>query len=376
MASAIAELLVAAETEQDRTSLIWIDSADVQTTRELVHLAEASGAVMHVAQSTGAEVVGRVMRSEGWLGTSLAEVAQHADLVITLGDCVLSEAPLLAERFLAIQPDGVSQTQRTWFHISEHVEAAEAVNRSLMGTKRGLSPVQCIVLPKREWFAALTSLAMAVRTQDASHVAGETLECIFLAMTSSINAAWLWENSQFVEELDELLLRRLAAIARYQAQRSRCALLGLDANVGRVTAEETLLWMTGCSTTAECSHTQSGSTVDSDWHTPEALYGLSLDEWSQRFPRILQVHTVPSLSPPADLPAQVRLLAAESGESGSMGHLFRGDRASVLTCRSGSALPAASETISVVDLLRRATALMREVHGRTRRGTGESHESR
>ena len=61
-------------------SLIWLDGADVNTTRAAVELARVSGATVYVPATTGQAIVQRVMCRDGWYGTSLADMrAQRLD---------------------------------------------------------------------------------------------------------------------------------------------------------------------------------------------------------------------------------------------------------------------------------------------------------
>ncbi|MEZ6079198.1 MAG: hypothetical protein R3C56_27070 [Pirellulaceae bacterium] len=67
-------------------------------TRSAVSLAQAVRGTVHIGQSSGSAATHRVLADQGWLGSSLAEVATHADLIVTLGGLRV-ESPLLALRF-------------------------------------------------------------------------------------------------------------------------------------------------------------------------------------------------------------------------------------------------------------------------------------
>jgi hypothetical protein len=99
----------------DARSLIWLEGCDAAATRSAVKLAELVGATVHVGQSPGSHSLKTVMGSSGWLATTLSEVSARGDLVITLGDGVLTESPLLAERFF--QSSNVTRRLR-WIHIT------------------------------------------------------------------------------------------------------------------------------------------------------------------------------------------------------------------------------------------------------------------
>lgn len=329
----IAELL-----QPERRALIWLEAVDVNTTRAAVALAQASGATLHVGESTGSELTQRVLTSEGWLGTSLAEVASRADLVVTLGDGILSEAPLLVERFL--QP-ALDADRAQWLHITSHAS-------STLGSTSQVIPQGSLHLPRGEWYDLLTALLIELQTNAGGISASPDLQALCAALLQSKNIVWLWDADEFCDAIDELTIRRLLGICRVLSTRARCALLCLDANVGRVTAHETLLWLTGC-----------GSTTSYDpqrrcWQRPAGVANFSLHDWQARFDSILLIESVPALKPLPDITAAHYLLPACRTAARTMagsaidpqrrttiatvgvqsaGHLFRGDRATTMLCQ-------------------------------------------
>ncbi len=309
----------------DRSKLLWwIDGADVASVRAIVEIARHSDGTIHVGQSTGASIAKRVMINEGWMGTSLGEVATQADLVITVGDCALSEAPLLASRFLHRAPH---QPPLAWWHISadERIGWQTPSSTSLL--------TEHLVWPREQWLDKLTQLQLELRDPHAAPPS-PLAEAILRAQY----AVWIWENSEFTSSIDELIISRLLTIARHRTQTARCSLLNLESQVGKLTAEETLLWLTGCSGSA----TWSGS----KWHSPSRYVSYTVDEWQAEFDKIVVVRTIPTVSPLPKLPATAIVatlnelaayetlpsltLAIEPIGLEAAGHLVRGDRAVTL----------------------------------------------
>jgi hypothetical protein len=283
---------------------------------------------VHVGSSTGAELIQRVMTSEGWLGATLAEVATHADRIVTLGAGIVREAPLLAERF--IKP-AVAAGRARWTHIASDVQAAE------MGATHNLT------WPRAEWYSRLTQLLWSMQPQgDRAGLTGDMAE-LSADLQQARYSVWLWEMDELCDAVDELIVRRLLGISRRLSDDRRCALLCLDSSVGRVTALETLLWLTGCHATARYT--------GSRWVCDALLAQATLNDWQERFDAILMIRSLPGLSPlpnlnsahhlvPACTPAveliddkRVTRVAAVSVESA--GHVFRGDRATTLLCTAG-----------------------------------------
>lgn len=336
--------------------LWWIDGADVASTRAIVEIAQRRGGTIHVGQSTGATLAKRTLINEGWLGTTLAEVSTHADLVITVGDCILSEAPLLPTLFLSRDADA---RPLKWWHLS----ASDSTETKISQTPPTLA--QSLVWPRSQWLQRLTDLqlelqqpmhnapanALAEVSAEAAHdpPAGQPSNHttrqespLAAALRRSRYAVWIWDNSEFTSSIDELLINRLLGIARHRTLTARCSLLNLESQVGQLTAEETLLWLTGCTGTATWTGTE--------WTKPARYAAYSADDWQTEFDAIALVRTVPSVAPLPQLRAELIVATANelarkavgdlSSETcfivvlpighGAAGHLQRGDRGATL----------------------------------------------
>ena len=254
--------------------------------------------------------------------------------MITLGDSILSEAPLLADRFLHRAGAAAGEVvQLEWMHI---------------GSPSSTPPKGCsqvIELGRTAWYAELTDLLLALRSGQASLLENSPLTPLYAKLQTARYAVWLWETDEFVDSIDELTVRRLAALARWQTEQARGSLLCLESNLGRVTAEETLLWLTGCKTTARWDGAQ--------WHSPPSLREYSMDDWRQAFAARLILRSVPTVEPLPDLDASMLIvpagqaLTASAGDrrvvrvpavgESSCGLLFRGDRGTVATVKQACA---------------------------------------
>ncbi|MCA9132094.1 MAG: hypothetical protein KDA45_03035 [Planctomycetales bacterium] len=317
-----------------RQPLVWLDAADVQSVRAAVHLAHRLRGTVHIGQSTGGALPQRVLGRQGWLGTSLAEVATHADLILTLGDDILSEAPLLPSRFF--QP-AIDRQPQAWWHISQRPPTASREQEP-----PSPSPSKRLCWPRKEWYQRLTNLLWHLRDAPQPPPLDAGQEALLGRMRQARYAVWLWDSEEFCDAIDELLIRRLQDMAQVLSGNARCSLLSLDANVGRVTAEETLRWLTGLSTTATFDGRQ--------WTAREHWEHYQLDDWPSEFDAILFVRTVPTLRPvphlqadhwllpedgflAADVDPQTVLRVAATGQSCS-GQLMRGDRGAMLLCHA------------------------------------------
>ena len=154
-----------ASVKLDAGTLIWLDACDVQTTRAAVRLARQVGATIHVGQSAGSHAVKSVIASDGWLGTTLSELSARAELIVTLGDGVLRNAPLLAERFFQSPARAV---QPYWIHISisQHVSDDNFAGQA-SGNGLCVTPHDWIHWPREQWFENLTQLALALQPPES-----------------------------------------------------------------------------------------------------------------------------------------------------------------------------------------------------------------
>lgn len=318
----------AAQLGSSPRSLIWLDACDVATVRAAVSLAQAMAGTVHVGTSTGSQLVHRVMTSEGWLGSTLAEVATHADVIITLGSGIIHELPRLPERFIC---PAVAQRGARWFHIGDVALPVEYRER-----------VQGIPWPRAQWYQRLTTVLGYLQSPGSAQSLTSAESAWLKAVSEARHIVWLWESDEFCDAIEELTIRRLLGICRQLSQQRHSSLLCMDANPGRVTALETLLWLTGCHGTAR--YTPAG------WSSPAGASECTLERWETQFDQVMLVRSVPSLVPLPHL-AATHYLVPGPGLMASMavparttpiagvglqaaGHLFRGDRGVTQVCRA------------------------------------------
>ncbi len=299
--------------------LLWVDSVDVNTMRQLVEFARLTSATIHVGQTTGGEVLAKVQRSEGWMCATLGEIGQRADLVVTLGDSLLHDQPMLANRYLKT----TDALQRHWVHLGKN--APEATLNLAVPPDQVLNP--------------LTALLEALQTENPKLVEQTAIAPLFNLIGEATYAAIVFQSSDLLSEFDELTVRRIAQMARSSSESPRITVVALDGKPGRITADETLLWLTGNSETAQWS--------GNHWTRP-AQITPGFQDWRNAFNAIAIVRSVPADEPLPDLAAELVLVPSSevrylppSAEHyfavadsciDHPGHLFRGDRAGVYLC--------------------------------------------
>lgn len=267
---------------QARRPLIWLESVDVNAARAAVQLAHATGATLHVAQSPGAELVANITATDGWLGTSLAEVGSTASLVIHLGQQHLRDAPMFELRY--INP------------AAQHV-FLDSCPESLVGELQSQDSVTELQWPPATWLDRLTRLLLLMRDDSAAlarraDFVDSQVGMLAEMLLGSHYTVLLWSEDELSDELDGLLVQRLLELARQVSRTARCSLLCLPQDPGRVTAKDCILWLTNRTTPVRFA---------GDRWTKELLNQHSLDEWQQAFDWILCVRNLPSDRPLPEL---------------------------------------------------------------------------
>lgn len=335
-----------------RRPLIWIESADVSATRAAIQLAEVCQAKVHVAQSPGAANVSAVTAACGTFTTSLAEVSAHADLVIHLGHRHLQELPRLGLRFLhdnAHTGPGsgprhvlIGDDVRTALINTASGSRSYEEKRSLDGGSHTGQPVaQCkadreplvLAWPRDQWLDQLTRLLMVARGASVVRSNSEPSSDSSAAdlaeqLAASRYAVFMWDEDEFADELDRLLIERLFEIAQHYSRVTRCSLLPLSSDPGRVTAKETVLWLTNVAGTARFT--------DGQWRRPTMGLAKSLHQWQREHDWILCVRNLPSDRPLPNLRFDFTIDALCNQRAGNI--------------RSGSSSPAVGEAKQIAQV--------------------------
>ncbi len=319
-------MLVDIAKRDSQTRLIWVDSADVESMRSILRYCELSKSTIHVGQCTGKEVTSRVMSSEGWLGTTLSETRTNCDMIIALGQTLLSSMPRLVE--LLSSADG----PKRWIQLGP---------QSLLGSAAETEHEHVPVENDAQLYRLLTSMlelhaGMAVEPQRGA-------AWLLDAINSAEKVAIVLDVADVVNDTTETCLRRLTQLARAFGDASKVSLLCLDSKPGRVTAEETLRWLTGHSPTARAAFVsqptcESQPGIHKRWHAPEPT-PKSLEDWREKFDFVCTVRTIPAdeplpnLNPDLSIIAEGDLSARQTsdkcvrftGSTTGLGYLFRAD---------------------------------------------------
>jgi hypothetical protein len=223
-------------------------------------------------------MVAGVASADGWFGASLAEVASTASLVVHVGSSHFQEAPMLACRYFNPAAQHVFLDTCPTQLLSE-LQSAEGVTELQWSKEQWLDGLSRTLLMVRDDSAALSRAADPIDA-DASILAE-----LLLNNTYSV---WLWSEDELSDELDRLIAERIMELSRQISRTSRCSVLSLAMDPGRVTAKDCILWLT--------NHTPPVRIGDHGWMKDRLLI-RSLQEWRASFDWILCVRNLPSDRP-------------------------------------------------------------------------------
>lgn len=191
---------------------------DVAGARALTTLAEATGAFCDAAAGEALSQTLRVQQDRGGYTTTLAEVREHADLIVMVGSGVLTRAPRLLERVL----DGRAESLPQVVHLGD------------LGVPGDLNDT----LVRLHLLVAGKSPAV---TEAAAHPA---LAALATQLKAARYAVFVWEPAQLGAHA-ALCIERLMQLIQRLNQTTRAAGLPIGGGDGAVTAQYVHAWRTG-----------------------------------------------------------------------------------------------------------------------------------
>lgn len=199
---------------RSRQPLVGGWGTDVAGARALTTLAELSGANCDAAAGEPLSQSLRAQQDRGGYSTTLAEVREHADLIVVLGNRLLSRAPRLLERVL----DGRTPPPQI-VHLDAPGELPDTLVR-LHLLVAGKSPAAAEALA----YPALATLAAQLK--------------------AARYAVLVWEPSKLGSHA-ALCIERLMQLIQRLNQTTRAAALPIGGADGAMTAQYVHAWRTG-----------------------------------------------------------------------------------------------------------------------------------
>jgi hypothetical protein len=127
------------------------------------------------------------------------------------------------------------------------------------------------------------------------------------ALLKSNHSTILWEVSELESVADELLVQQLVQLSSQLTPATHCKLLPLDSEVGIVGSSNALLWLSGCSGTAQ--FVPQSQFDPATWYSPDHYEHYQLSDWCSEFDRVLVIANVATDRPLPQIPKACGIVA-------------------------------------------------------------------
>jgi len=332
-----------------RQPLLMSAGTDVAGMRALIELAERCGGILdHVNRDAMFRNL-NVLRTTGWISTTLTEIRNRADLLVVAGTDITRHLPRFFERCYA-DHDTLFETggRELWFLGDMPADLPEALRRRT--TSLPVDPSRLA-----ELFSALRVL-FAGRPLGGDNIAGipvARLSGLLQRMRDARYGVLAWAAADLTFAHADLAVQSMCEFVNDLNTRSRFAVLALGGGDADQTAQQVTTWQTGFPVCIDFSGGVPAQRAIEPGQCDALVFVSALDAG-----RIPQATGMPSIVlGRAGMQAgrcSVFIPVSVPGLHHS-GHLYRADNVVALHMRklSGSALPSAAQALQrVLDALK------------------------
>jgi len=220
-------------------------STDVEGSRELLALAEKSGAIVDHAHGEGMMSNTLVLQSQGWITTTLAELKNRADLVIFIGTDAVTQYPRFFERLIWDQASlaGLKRNARDIVYIGEDLNSKAGVS------PKGKRPsvLKCPEKEINETVSVIHALYKGLEVQ-ANVIPARRLSALKKIVERIKTAKYgviVWDASEFSATDGDAIIQSISSLIKEINQQSRFAGLSLGGNNGGLSFINVCAWQTG-----------------------------------------------------------------------------------------------------------------------------------
>ena len=223
-----------------RLPLISGLGTDVRGIRAALLLAERSSAIVDHAGGGAVSDYVRVLCEEGWLGATLSEVRNRADLIVCLGCDFTDHHPRYIERISGASPAkfvfiGNQPPQKEWF--------ADNKKRSFQSASYFPAPLPALA-EVAGTLAALAQGTSLLHTKAAGRPLSQW-QSLVDQMRQAQYVVLCWQTARLPAANRESIMRSFARLTRSINETTRCAMFPLGGDDGGTTALQVSLWQNG-----------------------------------------------------------------------------------------------------------------------------------
>ncbi len=307
-------------------------STDVAGSRELMALAEKSGAIIDHVHGDGMMNNTLVLQNRGWIMTTLTELKNRADLIIFIGTDAVSHYPRFFERFIWNQSSlaGLKKNARDIVYIGDELNTRAGIHP---GGRRP-AHIKCTKKEMNETIAIIRALLNDTRIQSDNIRPRKlsSLKKLVERIRSAQYGVIIWDAGEFAPTDGDIIIQSICDLVKELNQHSRFSGLSLGGNNGGTSFMNVCAWQSGFPLRVSYHENR----IDYDPHTfstknilhekaADALLWLSSFDTSLAVPRTALPTIV--LSRPAKRPAHEAEVYIPLGTPGidHSGNLLRTD---------------------------------------------------
>ena len=230
--------------KKSRTPLIAGLGSDAGGMRQVMHLADKTGAVLDHMHGNALIRNTLVLQDLGWITTTMSEIRNRADLIIFAGTDA-TNFPRFFERAI--------WNKHSLFNLKNDNRQIVYIGDNL-NTKAGKNPngkrptvLNCKMEQIGEIFSSLHALVSGVKL-DVKEVAGikiKTLEILAEKMKSAKYGVIVWSPAELNIPHAELAIQNFTEVAKYLTRVTRFTGFSLAGNDGATTANAVCAWQSG-----------------------------------------------------------------------------------------------------------------------------------
>ncbi|MEQ8289907.1 MAG: formylmethanofuran dehydrogenase subunit B [Gammaproteobacteria bacterium] len=230
--------------KQSSTPLFGGLATDAGGMRQLLHLADISGAVVDHMHGNALIRNTLVLQDLGWITTTMAEIRNRADMVVFVGTDA-TQYPRFFER--------VIWNEQSMFKLKQEDRQIVYIGENL-NTRAGTSPAgkkPTVLKCKNQEINEIISTMHAITSgasMDVEQVGGikiKVLEELAARIKSAKYGVFVWAPAELTMPHAELTVQAMTEMAKYLTRETRFAGFTLGGNDGATTANSICAWQSG-----------------------------------------------------------------------------------------------------------------------------------
>ncbi len=217
---------------------------EVRGMRAVLNLAKKTNATLDHMHSESTVSNTRTMQNSGWLTTTLAEIKNRADVILSIGTDITSTHPRFFEK-LAWNADNLFDKPTPELIFLGAPEASAKVNIAPDGKEPTIIPAATSQLP--EVINALNTLlnGKKINVETVAGIPTDTLMALIEKLKTAKYAVIVWSASALKIPHAELVIQSIVQLINKLNENSRAAGLPLNSGDGDSSVNNVSTWLSG-----------------------------------------------------------------------------------------------------------------------------------